>query len=51
MGEETDLFAHHPVVLSSDAAAVRARRILQKLIREEQGGKLSSISAGDKAAA
>lgn len=35
MGNETDLFAHHPVILSSDAAAVRARRVLQKLIREE----------------
>lgn len=40
MGSETDLFAHRPVVLSTDAAAVRARRILQKLIRQEQ-----SISA------
>jgi vanillate O-demethylase monooxygenase subunit len=38
MGDETDLFAHHPVILSSDAAAVRARRILQRLIREEQRG-------------
>lgn len=36
MGDETDLFAHHPVILSSDAAGIRARRILQKLIREEQ---------------
>lgn len=35
MGDETDLFAHLPLVLSTDAAAVRARRILQKLIREE----------------
>ena len=41
MGEETDLFAHHPVVLSSDAAAVRARRILQKLIREEANQRSS----------
>jgi phenylpropionate dioxygenase-like ring-hydroxylating dioxygenase large terminal subunit len=37
MGNETDLFALRPVILSSDAAAVRARRVLQKLIREEEG--------------
>ena len=49
MGDETDLFAHHPVILSSDAAAVRARRILQKLIREEQGH--SSPAPGKIAAA
>ena len=49
MGEEIDLFAHHPVILSSDAAAVRARRILQKLIREEQGH--SSPAPGKIAAA
>ena len=36
MGDETDLFAHHPVILSSDAPAIRARRILQKLISEEE---------------
>jgi phenylpropionate dioxygenase-like ring-hydroxylating dioxygenase large terminal subunit len=45
MGDETDLFAHHPVVLSSDAAAVRARRILQKLIREEQAGSIRQATA------
>lgn len=45
MGDETDLFAHHPVILSSDAAAVRARRILQKLIRQEQAGDIRQASA------
>jgi phenylpropionate dioxygenase-like ring-hydroxylating dioxygenase large terminal subunit len=45
MGEETDLFAHHPVVLSSDAAAVRARRIVQKLIREERAGAVRQATA------
>ena len=49
MGDETDLFAHYPVILSSDAAAVRARRILQKLISEEQGH--SSPAPGKIAAA
>lgn len=48
MGDETDLFAHRPVILSSDAAAVRARRILQRMIREEQG--LSNSSAATPAA-
>lgn len=51
MGEETDLFAHHPVILSSDAAAVRARRILQKLIREEQASGQSGPLAEGRAAA
>jgi phenylpropionate dioxygenase-like ring-hydroxylating dioxygenase large terminal subunit len=45
MGEEADLFAHHPVVLSTDAAAVRARRIVQKLIRAERGGQVRQVSA------
>jgi len=36
MGDRTDLIALRPVVLPSDGAAIRARRILLKLMREEQ---------------
>ncbi|WP_161564028.1 aromatic ring-hydroxylating dioxygenase subunit alpha [Cupriavidus lacunae] len=35
MGEETDPLALRPVLLPTDAAAVRARRLLSKLIDEE----------------
>ena len=35
MGSETDLMAMHPVILPTDSAAVRARRILRKRIRQE----------------
>jgi vanillate O-demethylase monooxygenase subunit len=37
IGAVTDIFELHPVVLRSDAAAVQARRMLARLIREEQG--------------
>ena len=32
----TDLWSQTPVLLAGDAGAVRARRVLQKLIRDEQ---------------
>ena len=35
MGTETDLLTLKPVILSTDSAAVRARRILDKLIKTE----------------
>jgi hypothetical protein len=35
IGQVTDIFELRPVVLRSDAAAVQARRMLAKLIREE----------------
>ncbi len=38
MGNSTDLLAHKPIILKADAASIRARRILQKLIRGEQEG-------------
>jgi len=38
MGPTSDLMSLHPVILQTDSAAVRARRILAKLIREERGG-------------
>lgn len=36
MGDSTDFLAHKPLILKADAAGIRARRILRKLIREEQ---------------
>ena len=36
MGAETDLMALKPVVLPTDSAAIMARRIVRKLIREEE---------------
>ena len=45
MGDETDLFAMHPVILSTDSAAIRARRILQKLIRDEARGSAPASPA------
>jgi len=38
IGKVTDIFELRPVVLRSDAAAVQARRMLARLIREEQEG-------------
>lgn len=38
MGPTGDLMSLRPVILSTDSAAVRARRILAKLIREENAG-------------
>jgi phenylpropionate dioxygenase-like ring-hydroxylating dioxygenase large terminal subunit len=35
MGDETDLLALKPVILPTDAAAARARRVLRALIRDE----------------
>ncbi|EHJ61744.1 aromatic ring-hydroxylating dioxygenase subunit alpha [Novosphingobium pentaromativorans] len=36
MGNSTDFLAHKPLILKADAAGIRARRILRKLIRDEQ---------------
>jgi len=38
MGTETDLLKLHPAIRKADKAGVLARRILQRLIREENGG-------------
>ncbi len=35
----TDFWAEQPVILAEDAGAIRARRVLEKLIRDEQGEK------------
>ncbi len=35
MGDSTNLLAHRPVVLKADAAGLRARRVLAKLIHDE----------------
>ncbi|RVT89719.1 aromatic ring-hydroxylating dioxygenase subunit alpha [Sphingomonas crocodyli] len=46
MGESTDFLAHNPVILKPDAAGIRARRMMNKLIREEQAGEnLSAVAA------
>jgi vanillate O-demethylase monooxygenase subunit len=37
MGPSVDLVAQHPVMLEPDEPAIRARRILARLIREESG--------------
>lgn len=37
MGPTGDLMSLRPVVLSTDSAAIRARRILAKLVRDEEG--------------
>ncbi len=42
MGDSTDFLAHKPLILKADAAGIRARRILRKLIREEQAGLSSA---------
>ncbi|QUT07814.1 aromatic ring-hydroxylating dioxygenase subunit alpha [Sphingobium phenoxybenzoativorans] len=39
MGDETDLIAMRPVILPTDQAAIRARRIVGKLLRAEQNRK------------
>ncbi|HEX7784421.1 MAG TPA: aromatic ring-hydroxylating dioxygenase subunit alpha [Sphingobium sp.] len=43
MGSETDLVAMRPVVLPTDQAAMRARLILKKLIRAEQGSDMHAV--------
>jgi vanillate O-demethylase monooxygenase subunit len=48
MGERTDLIALRPVVLPSDNAALRARRIVLKLLKEEQPA-LAPLRAGTAA--
>jgi vanillate O-demethylase monooxygenase subunit len=48
MGESTDLLAHKPLILKADAAGVRARRILRRMIREEQGlGTIGTVEAAE----
>ncbi len=39
MGGQTDLIAMRPVILPTDQPAIRARKILKKLLKEEQHGK------------
>jgi len=36
LGEDVDFLAHKPLILKADAAGVRARRVLKKLIKEER---------------
>lgn len=36
MGSDTDFLSHNPLILKADAAGIRARRILKRLIRAEQ---------------
>jgi vanillate O-demethylase monooxygenase subunit len=36
LGESTDFLAHKPLILKADTAGIRARRILRRLIRDEQ---------------
>jgi hypothetical protein len=36
MGDTTDLNSLRPVLLPMDAAAVRVRRVLAKMVRDEQ---------------
>jgi phenylpropionate dioxygenase-like ring-hydroxylating dioxygenase large terminal subunit len=40
----TDLLDKGPAILKADAAAIRARRLLAKLIREEQNAKLPQMA-------
>lgn len=42
---DTDLLSKNPAVLKADAAAIRARRLLAKMIREEQNAKLPQMVA------
>ena len=46
MGDSTDFLSHKPLILKADAAGIRARRILKRLIRDEQ----QSVNAVDQAA-
>jgi phenylpropionate dioxygenase-like ring-hydroxylating dioxygenase large terminal subunit len=43
MGESTDFLAHKPLILKADAAGIRARRILRRMIREEEQGANSTL--------
>jgi Vanillate O-demethylase oxygenase C-terminal domain len=43
---DADLMSLRPVLLSGDAAAVRARKVLDKLIREEREASAASETAG-----
>ena len=44
MGDSTDFLAHKPMILKADAAGMRARRVLRKLIREEQASTASKTT-------
>jgi vanillate O-demethylase monooxygenase subunit len=47
MGSATDLISLKPVILASDNAAIRARRIIRKLLREEvPAGRIAEPAAG-----
>ena len=43
IGEDTDFLAHKPLILKADAAGIRARRILKRMIREEQESGSSEL--------
>jgi len=45
MGRETDLLKLRPAILKADKAGVIARRLLQRLVREENQGKAVSAPA------
>lgn len=46
MGNETDLMALHPVILPTDKAAVQARMIVRKLLKDEAVGVNPAAKAG-----
>jgi len=50
MGDETDLLAMKPLILPTDAAAARARRVLRNLIRNESADGALDGAAGASAA-
>ena len=41
MGDSTDFLAHKPLILKADAAGIQARRVLRKLIRDEEAAQAS----------
>ena len=43
MGEPTDLYALKPVLLKIDTACVKARRVLAKLLEDEQHGQRFAV--------
>lgn len=51
MGTETDLVAMRPVILPTDNAAIRARRILRNLIRKENDEARTDAAPGAELAA
>ena len=45
MGDATDFFSLNPVLLSGDASPVRVRRLLQKLIADEEADRKNAVAA------